>query len=88
MPIFVDFSSHCVLGLSLALVSNLLFGGVQYSIAVSQGLPVASILALQLSGASMGNMAAISVIVSVSAVLGVSNMALNVSHTFNNVTLN
>lgn len=54
-------------------MSNLLFGAVQYRIALSQGIPFATLLALQLSGAALGNMASLANIVAVAAVLGVKN---------------
>ncbi|MCC5790225.1 MAG: L-lactate permease [Opitutales bacterium] len=54
-------------------ISNLTFGGIQYSIAQEAGLPTTLLLALQCAGASMGNMACIHNIVAVCAVLGLVN---------------
>ncbi|MCV2403631.1 L-lactate permease [Marinomonas sp. C2222] len=56
-----------------ATVSNLTFGGIQYSIAEQVGLPVTTILALQSVGASMGNMVCINNIIAVSTILGIAN---------------
>ncbi|MCH8476083.1 MAG: L-lactate permease [Opitutales bacterium] len=54
-------------------ISNLTFGGIQYSIASEAGLPTTLLLALQCAGASMGNMVCIHNIVAVCAVLGLVN---------------
>jgi len=54
-------------------VSNLAFGGIQESIALDTGMDSATLLALQCSGAAMGNMICIHNIVAVCAVLGLVN---------------
>ena len=54
-------------------VSNLTFGGIQFSIAESTGLSVAVILALQSVGGAMGNMVCINNIIAVSTVLNIKN---------------
>lgn len=54
-------------------ISNLTFGAIQASIAEGTGVPVSLMLALQLSGAAMGNMLCIHNIVAVCAVLSLSN---------------
>lgn len=54
-----------------ATVSNLTFGGVQQSVAGLLGLDVATVLALQTVGASLGNMVCVHNIVAVAAVLGI-----------------
>lgn len=56
-----------------ATISNLTFGGIQYSIAMETGVPAATLLALQSGGAAMGNMVCIHNIVAVCAVLGLLN---------------
>ena len=55
-------------------VSNLTFGGIQYSIANSLNLNVTTILAAQSVGGAMGNMVCINNIVAVCSVLGLSNV--------------
>ncbi len=52
-------------------VSNLLFGGFQYSVADTLGFAPHIILALQASGAGAGNMIAVHNVVAVSAVTGI-----------------
>lgn len=52
-------------------VSNLLFGGFQYSVAESLGYPRTIILALQTLGGAVGNMFAIHNVVAVAAVAGI-----------------
>lgn len=52
-------------------VSNLTFGGVQYSVAMASGLSVPLILALQSVGGAMGNMVCINNIIAVCSVLGI-----------------
>lgn len=52
-------------------VSNLTFGGIQYSIAEMLGLDVTSILAAQSVGGAMGNMVCINNIVAVCSILGI-----------------
>jgi len=52
-------------------VSNLTFGGIQYSIAQNLGLNVSTILALQSVGGAMGNMVCINNIVAVCSILGI-----------------
>ncbi len=54
-------------------VSNLTFGGIQYSIANSLGLDPLTILSMQSVGGGMGNMVCIHNIVAVCSVLGLSN---------------
>lgn len=54
-------------------ISNLTFGAIQVSIAEETGVPVPFMLALQLSGAAMGNMLCIHNIVAVCAVLSLVN---------------
>lgn len=54
-------------------ISNLTFGAIQASIAEETGASVPSLLALQLSGAAMGNMFCIHNIVAVCAVLSLVN---------------
>jgi len=56
-----------------ATISNLTFGGIQFAIANEIGLPATVLLALQSSGAAMGNMICIHNIVAVCAVLGLVN---------------
>ena len=56
-----------------ATVSNLTFGGIQYSIAEQVGLPISTVLALQSVGSSMGNMICINNIIAVSTILGIVN---------------
>ena len=56
-----------------ATVSNLTFGGIQYGIAETVGLPVSLVLALQSAGAAMGNMVCINNIIAVSTILGIAN---------------
>lgn len=55
-------------------VSNLMFAGIQKSIAESLGLDVPLILALQSVGGAMGNMVCINNIVAVCSILGILNM--------------
>lgn len=57
-----------------ATISNLTFGGIQYSIAQANGFDLTSILALQSVGAAMGNMVCINNIVAVCSVLGLQNI--------------
>lgn len=54
-------------------VSNLTFGGIQHSIAVSSGLNLNLTLALQSVGGAMGNMVCINNIIAVCSILGISN---------------
>ncbi|BCR04442.1 L-lactate permease [Desulfuromonas versatilis] len=54
-------------------VSNLTFGGIQYSIAKNLGLNPLTILSMQSVGGGMGNMVCIHNIVAVCSVLGLSN---------------
>jgi lactate permease len=54
-------------------ISNLTFGPIQESIALDTGLSLSTLLALQLSGAAMGNAICIHNIVAVCAVLGLQN---------------
>lgn len=56
-----------------ATVSNLTFGGIQYSIAQQTSLPVSVVLALQSVGASMGNMICLNNIIAVCTILGIKN---------------
>ena len=51
-------------------IANLTFGGIQSAIAESLGLDTTTILALQSTGAALGNMICIANIVAVAAVLG------------------
>jgi lactate permease len=51
-------------------VSNLTFGGIQYSIAQTLGLNTSLILAMQSVGGAMGNMVCINNIVAVCSILG------------------
>lgn len=55
-------------------VSNLMFAGIQQSIAQSLGLDPTVILALQSVGGAMGNMVCINNIVAVCSILGILNM--------------
>lgn len=55
-------------------VSNLMFAGIQKSIAESLGLSVPLVLALQSVGGAMGNMVCINNIVAVCSILGILNM--------------
>lgn len=55
-------------------ISNLTFGGIQASIADDIGMPMPVLLALQCSGAAMGNIVCIHNIVSVCAVLGLAGV--------------
>ncbi|HFI0302297.1 TPA: L-lactate permease [Streptococcus suis] len=52
-------------------MSNLIFGGVQQSIATQTGLNMTSILAMQSVGGAMGNMTCINNIIAASSVSGV-----------------
>lgn len=54
-------------------VSNLMFAGIQQSIAESAGLNVTTILAMQSVGGAMGNMVCINNVVAVCSILGVLN---------------
>ncbi|NBC33711.1 MAG: L-lactate permease [Alphaproteobacteria bacterium] len=54
-------------------VSNLMFAGIQQSIAENAGLDVTTILAMQSVGGAMGNMVCINNIVAVCSILGVLN---------------
>lgn len=54
-------------------VSNLTFGGIQYSIAQTTGLSATLVLALQSVGGAMGNMVCINNIIAVCSVLGIKN---------------
>ena len=54
-------------------LSNFLFGLVQYNAALTLGLPVVMILALQVVGGAVGNMIAIHNILAASATVGVEN---------------
>ncbi|TCJ94035.1 lactate permease [Volucribacter psittacicida] len=54
-------------------VSNLTFGGIQYSIAQTAGLSTTLILALQSVGGAMGNMVCLNNIIAVCSVLNVQN---------------
>jgi lactate permease len=54
-------------------ISNLTFGGIQYSIASALNLDVTTILALQSVGGAMGNMVCINNIVAVASVLALGN---------------
>ena len=56
-----------------ATVSNLTFGGIQYGIAQQVGLSETLVLALQSTGAAMGNMICISNIIAVASIVGVNN---------------
>ncbi len=55
-------------------VSNLTFGGIQQSIAISLDLNLTTILAAQSVGGAMGNMVCINNIVAVCSVLGLTNV--------------
>lgn len=61
-----------------ATISNLLFGSFQSTAAQSLGLPVAIILSLQLVGAGIGNMIALTNIVAVQATVGLKNKELSI----------
>ncbi len=64
-------------------VSNLMFAGIQKSIAESLGLDVPLILALQSVGGAMGNMVCINNIVAVCSILGILNKeGLIITRTF------
>lgn len=54
-------------------ISNLTFGGIQFSMASNLGLSIPTILAMQSVGGAYGNMICINNIVAVSSVLGLSN---------------
>ena len=54
-------------------VSNLTFGGIQQSIALSSGLNVNLTLALQSVGGAMGNMVCLNNIIAVCSILGIGN---------------
>jgi len=54
-------------------ISNLMFGGIQQSIAIDTGVDPVNLLALQVAGAAMGNMICIHNIVAVCAVLSLVN---------------
>ena len=54
-------------------VSNLMFAGIQQSIAESANLNVTTILAMQSVGGAMGNMVCINNIVAVCSILGILN---------------
>ncbi|WP_413508380.1 L-lactate permease [Serratia proteamaculans] len=54
-------------------VSNLTFGGIQHSIALSSGLNVNLTLALQSVGGAMGNMICLNNIIAVCSILGIGN---------------
>lgn len=54
-----------------ATISNLIFGGVQQSIATQTGLNMTSILAMQSVGGAMGNMTCVNNIIAASSVSGV-----------------
>lgn len=56
-----------------ATVSNLTFGGIQNAIAMRSEMDREIILALQSTGAAMGNMVCINNIVAVSSILGIAN---------------
>lgn len=56
-----------------ATVSNLTFGGIQYSIAEQTRLPISVVLALQSVGAAMGNMICLNNIIAVGTILGIKN---------------
>ena len=75
-----DHSGACLLLISVAIgaffsgsatISNLIFGGVQQSIATQTGLNMTSILAMQSVGGAMGNMTCINNIIAASSVSGV-----------------
>lgn len=55
-----------------ATVSNVIFSGLQYDIAASSGLHIASMLSLQTIGASLGNMIALHNIIAALTIAGVS----------------
>ncbi|MDX7999302.1 L-lactate permease [Xenorhabdus sp. Reich] len=54
-------------------VSNLTFGGIQYSIALNNGMDVNLMLALQSVGGAMGNMICLNNIIAVCSILGIAN---------------
>ncbi|SFO08801.1 L-lactate permease [Xenorhabdus japonica] len=54
-------------------VSNLTFGGIQHSIALSNGMNVNLMLALQSVGGAMGNMVCLNNIIAVCSILGITN---------------
>ncbi|WP_338885192.1 MULTISPECIES: L-lactate permease [Xenorhabdus] len=54
-------------------VSNLTFGGIQYSIALNNGMNVNLMLALQSVGGAMGNMVCLNNIIAVCSILGITN---------------
>lgn len=54
-------------------VSNLTFGGIQHSIALSNGMNVNLMLALQSVGGAMGNMVCLNNIIAVCSILGIAN---------------
>ncbi|WP_237387910.1 L-lactate permease [Xenorhabdus sp. Sc-CR9] len=55
-------------------VSNLTFGGIQHSIALSNGININLMLALQSVGGAMGNMICLNNIIAVCSILGISNV--------------
>lgn len=59
-------------------VSNLTFGGIQYSIAQASGLSIPLILALQSVGGAMGNMVCLNNVIAVCAVLEVKKQEGNI----------
>ncbi|CDG21773.1 putative L-lactate permease [Xenorhabdus poinarii G6] len=54
-------------------VSNLTFGGIQYSIALNNGMNVNLMLALQSVGGAMGNMICLNNIIAVCSILGITH---------------
>ncbi|MDE9434460.1 L-lactate permease [Xenorhabdus bovienii] len=54
-------------------VSNLTFGGIQYSIALNDGMNANLMLALQSVGGAMGNMICLNNIIAVCSILGIAN---------------
>ncbi|MGJ0623532.1 L-lactate permease [Xenorhabdus bovienii] len=54
-------------------VSNLTFGGIQYSIALNGGMNANLMLALQSVGGAMGNMICLNNIIAVCSILGIAN---------------
>ncbi|MBI6550436.1 L-lactate permease [Xenorhabdus lircayensis] len=54
-------------------VSNLTFGGIQHSIALSSGMNINLMLALQSVGGAMGNMVCLNNIIAVCSILGIAN---------------
>ncbi|OTA21149.1 L-lactate permease [Xenorhabdus beddingii] len=54
-------------------VSNLTFGGIQHAIALSNGMNVNLMLALQSVGGAMGNMVCLNNIIAVCSILGIAN---------------